>query len=166
MFGQSPPTTSGVVIISGSNGFDPITSDFGVVVATITDFAEDSPIPTSDIPFIINDPNHPSTGATVTISGLLVTTFDEIVFEPIAGFVPDFEDDVGIISTPVTTSGVVIMDIFPGAGAGEIPFVPPIYLNERLFPINSTPLFVRVFPEEGRRIFPTLPQDATLTPGD
>lgn len=101
------------------------------------------------------------------MSGLLFYPQIEIGFvEVVGGFVPDPTDDINITSTSVTTSGVVVVEFFPGAGIPEVPYVPPTYLNERLFPITSTSDFIRTFPEENRRIYPVLPQISTLTPGD
>jgi hypothetical protein len=161
VFGQSPPTTSGIVIVSGSNSFDPVTSDWGTVVATLTEFTEGSAVRTSDIPFIMND-----LSLYTPASGILLTNFNEVIFEVTAGFVPSFEDDTEIISTPVTTSGIVIMNFYPGAGAGEIPYVPPTYINQRLFPVVFSGAGERVFPEKNRRVYPVLPQFSVITPGD
>lgn len=159
---QSPPTTSGVVIISGSNNFDPPTSDWGVVRGLVVDFVEDSPIPQTDIPILLNEPLKGWT----TLSGILITDFTEVILEVAGGFIPNFDDDVSIQTTTVTTSGIVVLDFFPGAGIGEIPYVPPVVINERLFPIFQGTDFTRTFPEENRRIYPVLPQFSTLTPGD
>jgi hypothetical protein len=69
--------------------------------------------------------------------------------------------DTGIRRTDVTTSGVVILDIFPDAGSAAEVFVPPVVINARVFPLFQGP-----FPAHDRRIFPVLPQFSTLTPGD
>lgn len=122
---QSPPTTSGIIVISGTNLFDSQTSDFPIV---------------SHI--IVLDP----TPVAVTISGVL-------------NFAPTPEADIEILSTSVTTSGIVVMNFSPDlVGA---PFVVPIVGNVRLFPV-----FAGIFPEQDRRIFPVLPQFSILTPGD
>jgi hypothetical protein len=158
--GQSPPTVSGVVIISGSNNFDAHASDFPVVVGSVTE----------SVTYVTDPPFSTSSAVDAYASSLpiplFVTDFAVDIDIP-AGFIPDFDDDVDIRSTPVTTSGIVVVDIFPGAGiTGPPPYVPPVYFNVRVFPDTSTDLFIRVFPEEGLRIFPVLPQFSTLTPGD
>ncbi len=120
--GQSPPTTSGIIVISGSDFFDPQTSDLPIATGSIE-------------------------SSTKRGTGIGVL-----------GTVLDLTSGVKIRSTPVTTSGIVVIDIF--IGAGEV-FVVPVVGNVRLFPI-----FQGVFPEQDRRIFPVLPQFSTLTPGD
>jgi len=150
--GQSPPTTSGLVVISGSDFFDPQTSDFPVVTAVLV----------------------PSTKKRAEVEVVGHVVFDDFfddVFQatiisvekrgssaPVLGAVLDLTSDIEIRSTPVTTSGIVVMDMFIGAG---VLFVVPAVGNTRLFPI-----FEGVFPEQDRRVFPRLPQSSTLTPGD
>lgn len=166
MSGQSPPTTSGITIISGSNNFNVLNSDFPVVTGgVIQEFTILVP-PEENRPFLIStldvtllDESFP-VALTLTQSELL----NQVTL--IGGFIPDLTDDVSITSTTVTTSGITILEFFPGAGLPEVPFIPPTVLNARLFPIFSTAEFVRTFPEENRRIFPVLPQFSTLTPGD
>lgn len=122
---QSPPTVSGVIVISGSNDFLVGQSDFPIV----------------------------------TLAGDVLV--EEVVIEgPSIGFVSD-PLNIKLTSTPVTTSGLIVAEIFPNAG-----FTPVPVINARLFPVISGSVFVRVFPEEGRRIFPVLPQNSILTPGD
>ena len=170
---QSPPTTSGIVIISGSNSFDPQSSDFpitrgsisvgrtgievvgagGEELATVSGLAGTVTVGRTGIEVI-------GAGGEefATISGLAgFVTVGRTGIE-VAGHVLGIPEDIGITSTEITTSGVVIMDMF--VGAGEV-FIVPIVINERLFPI-----FQGVFPEQDRRIFPVLPQFSTLTPGD
>ena len=88
---QSPPTTSGIVVISGSNLFDRETSDFPV------------------------------------IQNLLLTsagTRDQITL--FNNFVLDLDLDLEVISTDVTTSGIVILNYIVDIG---IPFVVPIVID-------------------------------------
>jgi len=148
--GQSPPTTSGLVVISGSDFFDPQTSDLPIVTGPI-------------------QPNR-RRGAKPVEGTVVFDDFFDLVFQgtvstagrraafPVTGLVLDLTSDTEIRSTPVTTSGVVVMDIFTGAGTV---FVAPVVGNARVFPI-----FQGAFPEQDRRVFPRLPQSSTLTPGD
>lgn len=160
MLPQSPPTTSGIVIISGSNNFDPLTSDFPIVVGVV-DF---KPPDFFSPPARVNDPNFLiDFGVKGSLFFTEVST--DFVILP-GGFVPDLSNDVDIKSPGPTASGIVIIDFFPGAGAPLVPYVPPTLFNERLYPISSTSDFVRVFPEENRRVYPVLPQFSILTPGD
>jgi len=150
--GQSPPTTSGLVVVSGSDFFDPQTSDFPIVTGGLEAFEKKER--GLAIGAVVFDDFFDSVAG-----GGFATFFDKraasILFD---GAVLDIDEDVEIRSTPVTTSGVVIMDMFIGAG---VVFVVPVVGNTRLFPI-----FEGVFPEQDRRVFPRLPQSSTLTPGD
>ncbi len=123
---QSPPTTSGVIVISGTNSFNRQTSDFPVPSRLISEF-----LPPSEV---------------TTLSGVL-------------NFTPKPDDDIEILSTNVTTSGIVVMNFSPNLIGEE--FVPPAVGNARIFPV-----FAGIFPEQDRRIFPVLPQFSILTPGD
>jgi len=149
--GQSPPTTSGLVVISGSNNFDSQTSDFPVVVG-IVDRVEKRGVAAG-------------LGGTVTFDDFFddvhtggIISVDKRGASPVLGTVLDLTSDIEIRSTPVTTSGIVVMDMFIGAG---VVFVIPVVGNVRIFPI-----FQGAFPEQDRRVFPRLPQSSTLTPGD
>jgi len=127
---QSPPTTSGIVVISGSNSFSRATSDFPVIQNLF-----------------------------LTSAG----TRDQITL--FNSFVLDLDLDLEVISTDVTTSGIVILNYALDIG---IPFIVPVVIDERIFPFSPVS-GVRLFPEtviSGVRIFPVLPQFATLTPGD
>ncbi len=184
---QSPPTTSGIVVLSGSNSFDPQSSDFPAIRGLIENSDNSSVllanggggVDTTNTFFLsspvvgkITEPFKEELevqGGVATLDGL-------VLFLPIAGTIKEpgekeeldtsgvvlaLDLDVDITSTAVTTSGIVIVDIFPGAGAPIVPFVPPVVFNERFFPNFQGP-----FPEHDSRIFPRLPQFSTLTPGD
>jgi hypothetical protein len=94
------------------------------------------------------------------------TSFQLEHFQIPANFIPSFDDDIEITSTSVTTSGVVIVDIFPGAASPFVPYAPPIFINQRVFPVTFSGIGERLFPEENRRIYPVLPQFSVITPGD
>lgn len=163
---QLPPTTSGIVIISGSYGFDPDLSDFPITLSNLVSTGRDY---TSDIlmSFRVTDSH-----ALTVISGLpnydlypypaqLVTTGrdyldsdDLIVSSPFNSLDFVFPDDQSIETTPTTTSGIVLWSFFPGAG---VAFVVPFVINARLFPI-----FAGTYPEQDRRIYPVLPQFSTI----
>jgi hypothetical protein len=185
MVGQSPPTTSGVVVISGSNNFG-VGSDFPAFVLTVLDnYIAD---PFDDM--IVNDVTSPppSFGNLEMLDNYIADPFDDMIVNDVSSPPPTFsmemiedyitvldvtpftfapsEDNIKITSTNVTTSGIVIIDMFPGAGAGFIPFVPPVFLNQRIFPVTFSGLGERLFPEENRRIYPVLPQFSVITPGD
>lgn len=163
MAGQRPPTTSGITIVSGSLGFDSVTSDFPIIVGVLVEYSPVS-LFEEDKPLLIapSDVDSASRG-----SALVPAQFAFVEQVPITGgFAPDANDDISITTTSVTTSGITVVEFYPGAGLGELPFVPPVVLNERLFPITSTAEFIRTFPEENRRVYPVLPQFSILTPGD
>lgn len=146
---QSPPTTSGIVVISGSNFFDPLTSDFPVVQGVLAGFN----LPRNQMNFLGSDPQNTSALLiSGSITGGITISLKERMDFP--GFVPDATEDTDITTTSVTTSGVVVLDIFPGAGTI---FVVPVVGNERLFPI-----FQGEFPVQDIRIFPVLPQFSTI----
>ena len=151
--GQSPPTTSGIIIISGSNFFDPQTSDFPVIVA----LPETSRRKQAG-PVIATPPVFDAFLNLVVGSAVAATPSGPKRVEDVKAVVLDLTSDIGIRSTPVTTSGIVIMDMFFGAGGV---FISPIVGNARIFPV-----FAGIFPEQDRRIFPVLPQFSILTPGD
>jgi hypothetical protein len=181
---QSPPTTSGIVVLSGSNLFDPQASDFPVIAGTAI-MPDDSSLPrvlglggqdiTDGFPAIIGIAPA-STAELPTVKGFVLTTQQFTALSPtiigivlpfelptaVDGVVLDVKQDVGVTSTEVTTSGIVIFDMFPGAGVPEVPFVPPVVINARLFPLFQGP-FTGI--PDGR-IYPVLPQSSTLTPGD
>jgi len=187
---QSPPTTSGIVVLSGSDSFDPQASDFPVIWGTIEEPDKSESLvvkggggldttnlflSTSGVGGFAGTIQEPSKEALAVRGCVVVPGSGVFTMAPIAGTIeePDKQtlavlghvlhsvDDVGITSTAVTTSGIVVVDIFPGAGTPAAPFVPPVVINERFFPN-----FQGTFPEHDRRIFPVLPQFATLTPGD
>jgi hypothetical protein len=184
MVGQSPPTTSGLVIISGSNNFG-VDSDFPVAIMTLDlDVLDVLDMPLNDV---LSPP--PSFGNLGMIDHTFeIETFDAMVMNDVTSPPPSFgnlemvesvhvqdvpffsfapsDDNIKITSTNVTTSGVVVIDLFPGAGEGTIPFVPPAFLNQRIFPVTFSGLGERLFPEENRRIYPVLPQFSVITPGD
>ena len=149
---QSPPTTSGIVVLSGSNFFDPQTSDFPIVAGTIQSSGRRGASPIIGTPPVFDD------FFDLVVPGGRIQSSGRKGAISVVGAVLTLTSDVEIRSTPVTTSGVVVMDMF--IGAGEI-FVVPAVGNVRLFPI-----FQGAFPEQDRRVFPRLPQSSTLTPGD
>ena len=151
--GQSPPTTSGLVVITGSHFFDPQSSDFPVVVATVdrVDKRGAGPVLASVTFDDLFDLVRTASVISVDKRGIPDTA-------PALGVVLTIGADIEIRSTPVTTSGVVIMEMFTGVGGV---FVVPVVGNIRVFPI-----FQGVFPEQDRRVFPRLPQSSILTPGD
>lgn len=194
MPGQSPPTTSGIVVLSGSNNFG-TGSDFPVFSSiSISYHSEESifsePIDVSsplgvadaiDIPVLRIPAFHeeePFVGTIDIVSSsqadlardipvLSLTSLhsDENIAQTSLYFVAN-GDNIKITPPDTTTSGVVILDIFPDAGVLEFPYVPPLYVNQRLFPVTFSGIGERVFPEENRRVYPVLPQYSTLTPGD
>lgn len=196
MLGQSPPTTSGIVVISGSNNFGP-GSDFPVfssisIKYSIDDFIFTSPIGLSSselanevigVPpsLVITDfvseetTLGPLMGLSSSVSADLLVfpstlvisdmSIDEDFAQTNLMFVSD-PQNIKTTSTPVTTSGIVILDLFPGAGVVFIPFVPPIFINQRIFPVIFSGPGERLFPEENKRIYPVLPQFSIITPGD
>ncbi len=175
---QSPPTTSGIVVITGSNSFDPQSSDFPIVRGTVSGVgrADINVIGAGGDDFITAVSGLPGTiissGRTqvnVIGSSVFSTEISDLGFPGtitntgrtdvnLLGRVLTIRFDVDVTQTTITTSGVVVMDMF--VGAGEI-FVVPAVGNVRIFPV-----FQGVFPEQDRRIFPVLPQFSTLTPGD
>lgn len=188
MIGQSPPTTSGIVIISGSNDFIAGSSDFPCPVVTIVDdylptIFDDlqvTVVPNKTITFghleienyvqsdVMQDmdsldfTNSPA----LTFGHLELTEIvPTVIFDIDAQFAPTSEN-LKITTTEVTTSGIVILDFFPGAGEALIPYVPPVFLNQRIYPVTFSGLGERLFPEENRRIYPVLPQFSVITPGD
>lgn len=193
MLGQSPPTTSGIVVISGSNNFGltsdfPASSSFKIIHNTDESFSDpslglitpalvDSLIPPSVLYLVdlhvdtsyTTDPitliSTEQVDALIDIPVLRIDlTYDPFISLASIAFAPG-ENDIKITSTPVTTSGVVVLDLFPGAGLPTIPYAPPTYLNQRLFPVTFSGLGERVFPEENRRIYPVLPQFSIIYPG-
>ncbi len=149
--GQSPPTTSGIIVITGSNSFDPQTSDYPVVVGIIETAIKKGAEPVIGTVTFDDFANLVFVGTVISVDKLGTAA-------PVLGSVLDLTSDVEIRTTPVTTSGIVVMDMFIGAGAV---FVVPVVGNARIFPV-----FAGVFPQQDRRIFPVLPQFSTLTPGD
>lgn len=148
---QSPPTTSGIVVISGSAGFDLLSSDFPVLQG----FVKVEPLPAV---VLGSDPETTSDlfmglGRSSGLSRVIYTEASSV-----NGFVPDQTLDYDITKTTVTTSGIVIFDLFPGAGEE---YIVPVVGNVRLFPEA-----IRVYPPYNVRIFPLLPQFSTITPGD
>jgi len=127
---RSPPTTSGIVIISGSNFFG-ADSDFPIVRA--------NPYP--------------------SLSLSLPLVQNVVVFAS--------SEDISITKgvSSVTTSGLAIVEFYPGAGA---PYIIPIVSSARLFPISAAafPTTVSGFETtvSGERIYPLLPQYSTIIP--
>jgi hypothetical protein len=163
----SPPLTSGVVVLSGSEFFNPLAgSDFPVIKMALLDgqsLSSDAVL--SDSTFILTKaPDVISTAVgSYTVKNLLISNAPpaEDNVEVFAKVIR-ITQDIRIRSTPVTTSGVVILDMFPDAeGEGEV-FVPPVVINARIYPLYQGPI---PSPAAGR-IFPLLPQFSTLTPGD
>ncbi len=175
---QSPPTTSGIVVITGSNSFDSQSSDFPIVRGTVVAVGradvnvigaggEDFIPAVSGLPGTIISSGR--TDVNVIGSQVFSTEVSDLGFSgtiiksgrtdvDVLGRVLTIRFDVDVTQTTVTTSGIVVMDIF--VGAGEV-FLVPAVGNVRIFPV-----FQGVFPEQDRRIFPVLPQFSTLTPGD
>jgi hypothetical protein len=154
---QSPPTTSGIVVISGSEGFDLLGSDFPVAQVRFS-----NPLPTEEQVGTFSAADGIAIrdlaleiSATAAFTQLLPA---EVEFQ-VRSF--DLQDDIGLQISPPTTSGIQIIEFYPGAGAAELPFVPPIVGNVRIFPV-----YEHTIPEENVRIYPRLPQFSTLTPGD
>jgi len=179
---QSPPTTSGIVILSGSNFFDPESSDFPVIRGNVT--APDKGMSLKgtggqDITDLFLSSASGGFSGKIASPAKIQLSLKGAVLDPadaiyivgkitppqkatqglsLAGFIPDIGEDVGITSTEVTTSGIVIMEMFPGAGES---FVPPVVVNARTFPN-----FQGTFPEQDSRVYPRLPQFSVVTPGD
>ena len=196
MLGQSPPTTSGIVVLSGSNNFS-VNGDFPVFSSVSIKYHIEEPILTYPIDLVSSVSDDDISGAPTMLALIDIygdvtppaplimlapsMIVDTLIVLPVLGllninieegfaqtklmFVGDV-DNTKITSTPVTTSGIVILDLFPGAGEDLIPYVPPIFINQRIFPVTFSGLGVRLFPEENRRIYPVLPQFSVVTPGD
>ncbi len=166
---QSPPTTSGIVVLSGTNEMFGLFGEFPVIRGLVwkgSVLHDDLPGPLTLVsepsivqisvsnnivsPLIFADQEDGAPGQKLANDIRLVNVLDM-----------GSNTDVGIISTEVTTSGIVILDIFPNAGVPPVPFVPPVVINARTFPV-----FQGSFPEQDSRIFPRLPQFSILTPGD
>jgi len=167
-----PVTTSGIVIISGSNYFDSLTSDFPIVIGTVIS----SPFP-SDVyanpvfqQGLAQDPYEP---ATLVLSGTVVAKLSpEFFFPPFvysnsvftaAGKVLQFDRDIRIKQTLVTTSGITLVDF--GIDILTAGYIVPVYINSRLFPYQ-----LRLFPitdsttSSGVRVYPRLPQFSVIIP--
>ena len=131
---QSPPTTSGIVVISGSQNFDALLSDF--------------PMPGGL--YRISMP----TESRYRKTGIITTVLHA----------PD-NVDITVGASSVTTSGIVVFEFYPGAGA---PYIIPFVINARLFPISAAafPTTVSGFEStvSGERIYPVLPQYSTIIP--
>ncbi len=195
MLGQSPPTTSGIVVLSGSNNFG-LGSDFPAFANIQIDYhIEDQTLdPPMDLassitaneavtPRVItllnlNDyeatPLHPPMFLASSITANEAVTprvldikmdIEDVRVQTFLQFVP-FGTASKITSTSVTTSGIVILEFFPGADDLFVPYAPPIFTNQRVFPVTFSGLGERLFPEENRRIYPVLPQFSIITPGD
>lgn len=178
---QSPPTTSGIVVITGSNFFDPQSSDFPIVRGQVTSSAvtrlnvTGAQVFSTEFSDLVRAgflTSFEVVGLNLIAAQIFSTEFSDLVRtgfltvvgpsigqeEPPASTVGRVLSPTPITQTTVTTSGIVIMDTFVIA-AEE--FVIPIVINERIYPV-----FQGVFPEQNRRIFPVLPQFSILTPGD
>lgn len=140
VIGQSPPTTSGVVVISGSESFGPA-SDFPI----LTGIVAVGPQPES---FTTGLTTIFESAAVVGLSesGLLTQAPALEVFSTALTTVFDFQLDLEILPTNVTTSGVTIMTFGLGIGTIPIPFIGPFVINARIFPVS--------------------PEVSTITPGD
>ena len=163
---NSPPTTSGVVVLSGSNFFD-LSGDFPVVPGLFIDSDATANNTPRENTFLILDTSPQDTSDTFdTLILKQLTQLDPSEQQPRSGEIQAtvlrINEDIGISENLTTTSGIVILDIFTGAGTPQEPFVPPVVINERLFPRFQGAL---ISPPPGR-IFPVLPQSSTLTPGD
>lgn len=185
MLSQSPPTTSGVVIVSGSNDFTPGLADLEVVIGgAIEDFFLTPDGPSFDMASDPRATSQPDSGNFAPVIAFLtdiieiplnptidfvmatdaVSIYDpavgnftqplvlDVTIEAIQndlggaiGYLPDPFLDIFISSETATTSGIVIVNIFPNAN-NLIPFISPILLTERVFPL--------------------LPQFSVITPGD
>lgn len=161
---QRPPTTSGIVVLSGSEMFG-LSGDFPVVQGLVF-----NSFPVADGPTQLIMSSSPQTVQNAFFSNfpsplVFVTPEEGAEGERQANYqlatVLRVGIDTNITSTNVTTSGIVLLDIYPGAGVEEAPWVPPVVINARLFPLYQGP-----FPEHNLRIYPVLPQYSTLTPGD
>jgi hypothetical protein len=188
MLGQSPPTTSGVVVISGSAfqvhvldiQFDKVEDQ---ILSPHMDLASSASVDSSISIPVLNFVDTPNTNDTDYLMRLVSSgPTDALINIPVLNidmstedarvqtylqFVP-LGDNLKITSTPATTSGIVVMDFYPGVNVsgGPPPYIPPIYLNQRLYPVTFSGFGERVFPEENRRIYPVLPQFSIITPGD
>lgn len=165
---QNPPTTSGVVIISGSYGFDSDLSDFPVILGRLTvigtgwDYmaSPNSILATTDnFPMVLvsglpDYDRHPYPARLVTTGWDYLAQDSYVVSEPFVALDFTFPEDHHIDQSPPTTSGVVIWSFYPGAG---VAWIVPIVINARLFPI-----FAGTYPEQDRRIYPVLPQFSTI----
>ena len=184
---NSPPTVSGIVVPSGSYNFDLLLSDFPIAPSLqLVNFpglsdsqslraaegnAIDLALELVGAGFLIKVPPIESfraaEGNAIDLALELVGAGFLIKVPPIESLFPSISFDPGSDTTfqnlPPTTSGIVVVEMFPGAGVG---FIPPVFINERLFPIFQGTNFSRSFPEENRRTFPVLPQFSILTPGD
>jgi hypothetical protein len=160
----SPPTTSGVVVLSGSNFFSPTSSDFPVIRNLLfKPTAEANPSP--PVIGVLNQSAQTNTNnfGSTAVGGLIVVVPGYVQRgDPMFAKILRIGNDTRIRQTPVTTSGVVILDIFPDAGEEAEVFVPPVVINARIYPLYQGPI---PSPATGR-IFPLLPQFSTLTPGD
>lgn len=185
MLGQSPPTTSGIVVISGSDfqwhvldiQYDKVEDQ---ILSPYMDLASSASADSSiNVPVLnfVDMPNTNDTGLdmsiisaptaalySIPVLNINMHTEDERV-QTFLQFVP-IGTGRKITSTPVTTSGIVVIDIFPGADDLFVPYAPPIFTNQRIFPVVFSGAGERVFPEANRRIYPVLPQFSVITPGD
>lgn len=195
MLGQSPPTTSGIVVLSGSNNFG-LGSDFPAFASLQIDYhTEDQRFdPPIDLASSLsaNEAVTPRVLTLLNLNDYEATPFHPLMFlassvtaneaviprvldismgiedgrvQTFLQFVP-FGTNSKITSTSVTTSGIVILEFFPGADDLFVPYAPPIFINQRVFPVTFSGLGERLFPEENRRIYPVLPQFSVITPGD
>ncbi len=195
MLRQSPPTTSGIVVLSGSNNFG-LGGDFPVFANIQIDYeAEDqrfdpimelassitaNEVVTPRVLTLINLNDHEATPLHPLMFLASSITANEVVTPRVLDIKFDIEDDRvqtflqfvpfgldrKITSTSVTTSGIVILEFFPGADDVFVPYAPPIFINQRVFPVTFSGIGERLFPEENRRIYPVLPQFSVITPGD
>ena len=152
---DSPPTVSGLVLVSGSQNFDVTTSDFPVLRnMQLVQSSVNAPLlamskAAEDITQISQALGKPMT--------LQLTP----VLEPqlsLSSIVVGFPLDMNIIDTEVTTSGVVILEMYFGAG---VAYIPPIVIDARIFPVSTASFPVAV---SGTRIYPVLPQYSIIIP--
>lgn|SRR5574338_254678 len=169
----NPPTISGVVLLTSGttssifleNEFPqdvatPVPSSVGYNYLSLSTFSipgmDYLPTTTTGLPALSDE-----------IRGIwqLVGTpesigYDYVTYPTVSGLVSEdlvYPDDYSITSTPVTTSGVTLLNFYPGAFVTV--WITPVVIDARLFPI-----FAGIFPQQDRRIYPVLPQYSTIIP--
>ena len=140
VIGQSPPTTSGVVIIFGSESFGPA-SDFPILAGLVASAPQSESFSTGLTTIV-----EPAVVGGLAEAGLQPQAPALEVFSTALATVFDSQLDLEILPTNVTTSGITIMTFGLGIGQVPIPFIGPFVINFRIFPVP--------------------PEVSTLTPGD